>query len=338
MIPVVDPATTPDQTGYFGPESVTWRVLTSPAAALMIAQITNLLEVPHIDFQNVLVDHDPLFPTNRKRQRGQAPDARKGGHFHDRLRRTLSVPLPIVFGDRQSAEACAARLFNYHRPMAGVGADGVEPYSAVAPESMLFAAVTISHAALIAYERFDLVDGARPARLSETDRDRYFAEMAQLAVLMGVPTASIPRSSKDIGAYYASLDSKFTSRPGFRRAQLRTALALLRPDGLGDIRATITDIALIGSAAVAYTALPKPSRRLHGLPPITDPLLTAAYYASLPAFALLRIDAVRRAAVTGYLGPADAAVLTEARREIAVADVRTRGSSRYLQSRRPQSP
>ena len=98
----------------------------------MIAQITNLLQVPHIDFQNVLHDHDPLFPTDGNASVGDDRGA-QGRHF-DRLRRTLSVPLPIVFGDKQSADSCAARLFNYHRPMRGPGC------SAVSPDSMLFAA------------------------------------------------------------------------------------------------------------------------------------------------------------------------------------------------------
>ena len=307
------PSTEPVATdpGYFGPHSVTWRVLTSPAAALMIAQITNLLEVPHIDFQNVLYDHDPLFPTNTRRQRGRPPGARKGGLFHDRLRRTLSVPLPIVFGDRRSADSCAARLFSYHRPMTGPG------YSAVDPDAMLFAAVTISHAALIAYERFDLVDGIRPARLPQAERDRYFAEMARLAELMGVPVDRIPRSTDAVADYYRSVSPKFVRRTGFRRAQLQTALNLLRPEGRDDVRATVADLVLIGSAALAYAALPKPSRRLNGLPSAADPLLDAAYVASLPLFALLRVDGIARAAVNAYLGAADAAVLTEARTLLA---------------------
>lgn len=301
------------RSGYFEPDSVTWKVLTSPAAALMIAQITNLLEVPHIDFQNVLYDHDPLFPTNRKRQHGHRTAAGKDGHFHDRLRRTLSVPLPIVFGDTSSADGCAARLFNYHRPMSGVGADGVTQYAAVEPDAMLFAAVTISHAALIAYERFDLVDGPIPARLPAAERDRYFGEMARLAALMGVPEDQIPTTADAVAAYYDSISDKFTRRPGFQRAQLRTALALVRPDGRDDIRATLTDIALIVSVVVAHAALPKPSRRLHGLPAVADPLLAAVYVAALPAFALLRVRKVRRAAVAGYLGAADASVLARAR-------------------------
>lgn len=315
----MNPAATAD-VGYFGPESVTWRVLTSPAAALMIAQITNLLEVPHIDFQHVLYDHDPLFPTNRRRQRGHR--AGKSGHFHDRLRRTLAVPLPIVFGDHGTADSCARRLFDFHRPMSGPG------YAATNPESMLFAAVTISHAALIAYEKFDLVDARRPARLPDTDRDRYFAEMATLAQLMGAPVDHIPRTVAEVAAYYRSTAPKFVTRPGFQRAQLHTALALLRPDGRADISATITDAVLIASVIVAYAALPAPSRRANGLPALVDPLLAAVYWGSLPLFALLRSATVRRALVRGYLGAADAAVLATARREIAVIDTRTRKSSR----------
>lgn len=304
----MNPALTPE-CGYFGPESVTWRVLTSPAAALMIAQITNLLEVPHIDFQRVLLHHDPLFPTNPRRQRGHHTG--KTGHFHDRLRRTLAVPLPIVFGDRAAADSCARRLFDYHRPMTGPG------YAAVDPESMLYAAVTISHAALIAYEKFDLVDGRRPARLPANDRDRYFAEMAQLALLMGAPADRIPTTVAEVAAYYRSAATKFITLPGFHRAQVQTALALLRPDGGADIRATVTDIVLIASVIVAYAALPRPSRRMNGLPRAADPLLNAVYWGSLPVFALLRIGAVRRALVRGYLGETDAAVLATARDRLA---------------------
>lgn len=48
--------------GFFGAESVAWRVLSDSATALMTAQITNLLEADHLDFQNPLIDHDPLSP------------------------------------------------------------------------------------------------------------------------------------------------------------------------------------------------------------------------------------------------------------------------------------
>jgi len=305
---LIEPARYPAE-GFFGAETVAWRVLSAPATALMIAQITNLLEVPHRDFQNVLVDHDPLFPTNPKRQRAHRSGA-KSGHFHDRLRRTVSVPLPIVFGSQRDAIACARRLAAYHRPMTGMGIDG-QAYSATDPEAMLFAAVTITHAGLIAYEKFGFADGL-PRRLSAEERDRYFSEMTQLAALMGVPDAEIPVSAEEVAAYYASIADKFTSRPDWRAAQVATAMALARPTGLSDLGATIADVALTISSLFAYAALPKPSRRLHGIPAVADPILAAIHAAALPPFALLRVPAVRKAAVRWYLGKADAAFLERA--------------------------
>ncbi|BBZ21844.1 MULTISPECIES: oxygenase MpaB family protein [Mycolicibacter] len=311
----------------FGPQSVSWRVLTAPATALMIAQITNLLEIPHLDFQAVLFDHDPLFPTNKKRQRGpRGAGRRKDGHFHDRLRRTLSVPLPMVLGDQEAARSCATRLFNYHRPMTGVGADGQTPYAATSPESMLFAAVTISHAALIGYENFAFDSRPIPRRLNPAERDRYFAEMAQIAVLMGVPAEDVPMSAGAVDRYYRSIAAKFGFRPGWESARLRTAAALLVPDSWSDVTATVNDIALVISTLVAYAALPKPSRRLHRLAAITDPAMAVTRMAALPFFALLEIPPIARAVLRWYLGESDRLQLAQARRQIqltAKATLRT---------------
>lgn len=315
-----------DPEGFFGPRSVAWRVLSAPATALMIAQITNLLEVPHSDFQAVLMGHDPLFPTNSKRQRGAgtAPDS-KSGHFHDRLRRTVVVPLPILFGDKQTATLAARKLFNYHRPMAGSRPGDGAPYSATAAQSMLFASVTIAHAGLIAYEKYALTDRRRPGRLTADERDQYFREMAQLPLLMGVPSQDIPRSSAEVDRYYRSLSSKMTYLPGWRRAQRRTGSALLRPDNATDIRSTLADIALMISAVPAYAVLPTPSRRLHGIGSWADPVLKLVYVSSLPLFALLRMRGVRRAALAWYVGSHDAAVLEKAacrarQRAVTIAD------------------
>lgn len=308
--------------GLFGPDSVAWQVFTAPATALMIAQIANLLEVPHIDFQSVLADHDPLFPTNRKRQRGRG-GARKDGYFHDRLRRTLSVPLPILFGDKRSATRCADRLMQYHRPMNGPAAAGAPAYSAIAPETMLFGAVTISHAALIAYERFAFRRGRLPRRLDTADRDRYFAEMSVLATLMGVPATEVPMTAVQVDAYYRSIADKFTMRAGFRGAQFKAAAALVVPRGWRDVPKTARDVALLASVSVAYAALTRPSRRLNGLPALADPLLNTLYAASLPAFALINMPGVRSLALRWYLGAADTATLAEARQKLVSAESTT---------------
>jgi len=297
--------------GFFGAHSAAWRVLTAPATTLMIAQITNLLEVPHADFQAVLLNHDPLFPTNSRRQRGRRGMG-KDGHFHDRLRRTVSVPFPILFGDKRSAVECAQRLHQYHRPMSGVGIDGTH-YNATSADAMLFAAVTIAHGGLIAYEKFAF-DGRPPRRLCPAERDRYFGELAELAVLMGVPRDQVPVNTQQVADYYRSIAPKFTFLPGWRSAQLRTAARLLRPAGTADVRATLADAVLMASAVIALTALPRPSRRLHGLPALADPALRVVYVASLPVFALLSTELVGGAAVRWFLGTEDARTLERIRR------------------------
>lgn len=302
-----------ESTGFFGPDSVAWRVLSTPAAALTIAQITNLLEVPHQDFQAVLMGHDPLFPTNRRRQRGAS--TRKDGRFHDRLRRTVSVPFPILFGDKRTATECARRLFDFHRPMKG-SLPGGSSYAATDPDAMLFAAVTITHAGLIAYEKYSCTDRLLPRRLPPADRDRYFREMTQLGVLMGVPRERIPDSSAAVALYYRSIADKMRTVPGFPAAQRRTALLLLRPDSWSDVGNTLADIALMASLMLGYAALPIPSRRLNGVPAVADPVLALVHASALPGFALLRIGVARRAILSRYLGDDSARILEDAATQV----------------------
>lgn len=280
-----------EDSGFFGPESVAWRVLTAPAVALMIAQITNLLEVPHVDFQSVLLDHDPLYPTNARRQRDWK--GKGGGRFHDRIGRTVAVPFPILFGDRKTAQRCARKLFNYHRPMHGVNADDGARYSATDADTMLFASMTIAHGGLLAYENFAVsgLGGSRP--LTAAERDQYFAEMVELAVLMGVPREKVPASATGLADYYASLSDKFRYRDGWNRAQVGTVLGLLKPTNLRDLGRVIADVALMNSSVLAAAALPRPSRRLNQIPSVADPVLELVRVASLPVFAALQTSAGR---------------------------------------------
>ncbi|WP_164473819.1 oxygenase MpaB family protein [Gordonia insulae] len=296
---------------------MSWRVLTAPAVPLMVAQITNLLEVPHVDFQSVLLDHDPLYPTNAKRQRGWPRGAgRKGGHFHDRLRRTVSVPLPIVLGDKAAANRCATRLRKYHEPMRGVGEDGHTPYSATSADAMLFAAVTITHAALIAYESFVPRKGILPQRLSPEDRDRYFSEMSHMASLMGADPGAVPTSAQAVADYYDSISASFRFRSGWFSAQIRTATSLMWPANRHDVGATLADLILMASAVLALAVLPRPSRRLNGIPAVCDPGLRLLHLACVPGWALLRLEPVRRWAHRSFLGADDAEVVQRAAMEV----------------------
>lgn len=293
--------------GFFGPDSISWKVLGAPAVPLMIAQITHILEATHVDFQSVLVDHDPLYPSNAKRQRGWRGDPRKkGGRLTDRFRRTVTGPLPIIFGDRASARRCADRLTAYHRPMRGINGDDEQPYSAVDPETMLFAAVTIAHGALIAYESFAFRGARSPQRLPDEERDRFFTETAELAVLMGVPRDVVPTTADQVDDYYRSLSDKYRSRKGYFRLQLKTAASQFKWTESDTLPTMAADLLLVASSFLAYIAVPAPCRRLHHIPRAADPLLKAVHLLSLPLFSALQLDAVGRPVLERYLGKENA--------------------------------
>lgn len=111
----------------------------------MIVLVTALLEGSHEGLQAVEINHDPVF-TKSKRNQVDFDDTVK------RIQRTAGVPIPIIFGDTASADALAAHLRHYHRNMKGIIPGTDRPYDAQGPALVLFAHVTIMHAALRIYE------------------------------------------------------------------------------------------------------------------------------------------------------------------------------------------
>lgn len=196
--------------------------------------------------------------------------------------------------------------------MHGVNPDDGIPYSATSPEAMLFAAVTIIHAALIAYENFAVTEGRLPRRMADHERDRYFAEAAQFAVLMGAPAETVPRDAAGVAQYYRAVSDKFVYRHGWAAAQIRTAMSLALPASRDDLGRTVADIALMISEAISYAVLPKPSRRLHRIPPSADPLLAGIRVATLPLFAFLSLGPVGRRVQRWFLGAGAAETLQRA--------------------------
>lgn len=288
--------------GSFGPGSLSWKILGATPVPLMIAQITNLLEAPHVDFQSVLLDHDPIYPTNTKKQRTwKGNPATKGGRITDRLRRTVVGPLPIIFGDRETARRTAERLHAFHRPMHGVNADDGETYSAVDPQTMLFASITIAHGALLAYERYAFRGLRPPGRLPESDRDQFFAETAELAVLMGVPRELVPTTAQGVSDYYRSQTHKYHKRKGYFRNQLRAAKSQFLRTPADTSATLIADIVLLATSFLAYSVAPRPCRRNNGIPRLADPLLDLVYLLSLPAFGVITFSGLGPKLVDAFL-------------------------------------
>ncbi|MGW4242370.1 oxygenase MpaB family protein [Nocardia sp. NPDC004722] len=257
----------PDDYGYFGPGSQVWRVLLHPAVTPFLAQVTALLELPHIPLQAVLLDHDPLAVEGRAKRNLSPLMAVR------RAQRTVGVPVPIILGDKPTADRIAAHLRRYHRSMTGTLPGTGEPYAAQGPELVLFAHVTIMQAALLCYEHLAYEGHHRPRRLAPADRDQFWLEAKQFGLLMGANPYEIPTTCQAVADYYARISHRYGVIESFTPATaLAPTLAMLRGFTPTQLPA-LTPLLLSAFLTPQLLAtIPRPARRNLGIPATLDPL------------------------------------------------------------------
>ncbi len=147
--------------GLFGPQSVCWQVH-GDVTPMMVGGIASLL-LQMLD-PRVLAgvwDHSVF----RQDMRG-------------RLRRTAAFLARTTYGDRAQALGEIERIRRIHDHVRGTLPDGT-PYCANDPESLAWVHVTESLCFLEAFIRY------RKPHMGMRERDRYFAEMAQMGRLLG---------------------------------------------------------------------------------------------------------------------------------------------------------
>ena len=121
-----------------------------------------------------------------------------------RYQSTVAFVTSVTYGDDEEAAAAVARVRGVHTYVRGVDVRGA-PYSAADP-------------ALLAYVHATLVDSALCAadvygpRLSAGERDRYVAEMARVATMLGLDEP--PRTASEAAAVIMTDDAVGKSRPG----------------------------------------------------------------------------------------------------------------------------
>lgn len=163
--------------GYFGPNSVSWKVWGHPHIA--IAGIRGSLVA-------VL---DPA---------GAAGVAQHGVYRQDplgRVRRSNTFFLAAVFGDTAMAERAGTWLFRRHSTVNGTVASTGEPYRANVPERLLFVYVTGWHGTLETYRRFV------PGRLTAKEEREFYAESVVTGELLGIPADLIPKTPEAVRDY-----------------------------------------------------------------------------------------------------------------------------------------
>ena len=174
-----------------------------------------------------------------------------------RLGRTLLALYTVVFGTRAEADAAGARVREAHRRVHGrIDAQmGLFPagtrYSASDPELQLWVHSTLVTTGIVMHETY-------VGPLSAADREAFYADMALVARVFGVPPRVLPPTLADLAAYERRLlaDGVLCVTDA-ARAVARTVLAPpvpapLRPPHVALAR---TNVGLV----------PEPLRRQYGL-------------------------------------------------------------------------
>lgn len=217
--------------GLFGPGSVAWRVHGDLASMMVGGVAALLLQMLHPAVLAGVWDHSAF----RSDMLG-------------RLRRTARFIALTTYGSRDEAEQAIARVRQVHRHVHGILPDG-RRYSADDPDLLAWVHVTETLCFLDAWRRFG------EPRMSAAEQDRYFGEVAQVALRLGAHAVPVTRA--------ATLAHIEAARPQLRvDARTREVAAIL-------LRQPAQSIALRPVQQLTFQAavdlLPDWARRMHGL-------------------------------------------------------------------------
>ena len=228
----------PADDGFFGPGSVAWRLsgdLSGVIAGLraLLLQALHPLAMAGVD-QHSDWRQDPV----------------------GRLAATTAYTTTVTFGERAAVERAAGRVRRIHERVTGTDPVTGRAYAAGDPALLLWVHAALVDSAIVATDLFG-------TGLAAADADRYVAEMAIAAELLGVPAGQVPRSTAELAAYLDRTRPELRCTP----AAGESMAYLLDPPGLdpdiGEIWQDIRD------GAVA--SLPAWARDLYGyeVPPLT---------------------------------------------------------------------
>ncbi|MFE3027332.1 oxygenase MpaB family protein [Nocardia tengchongensis] len=263
-LPDIEPA---EDYGFFGPDSVAWKVWSYPTGLT-------------IGFQRAVVieELDPALIA--------AVDATHAIYDRPRTRydRTLRYFAMVMFADSRSTTKAADVLVKVHSK--GVGIDPVtgKQYDANDPASQLWIHLTAWHSLLVAYEKYG------PGRLSAQDEARYWDECARAAELQTCDPADVPRTREGVRRYFEQMEPQLIGSDAAKKAMRH----LLRADVmLPPMPWFLAPFFLVVSAFLrrgTLATMPRAMRKMAGLP--TSRLLDLLVVAPLSAaFTLVSLNA-----------------------------------------------
>lgn len=221
----------PADDGFFGPASITWRIvgdLSAPVAGLraLLLQALHPLAMAGVD-QHSDWRRDPV----------------------GRLAATSAYLSTVSFGEQAAAERAASRVRKIHSRVSGVDEVTGRPYAAADPALLLWVHAALVDSNLVARALFGTA-------LSAADADSYIREMVVAAELVGVPRAMVPATAARLASYIADMRPELMCT----RAASDSMAFLLDPAGLDEDIAEIWQDIRDG----AVGALPDWAAELYG--------------------------------------------------------------------------
>lgn len=239
--------------GYFGPDSVSWRIHRDAAAVLGAgrALLTQALD-PHV--------MDVFMANSDYRDDPWGRLRRTGDYFRD-----------VIYGDTATAQKAGRHVRSLHARLQGVTdpADG-RLYRAGDPDLLLWVHATAVDAFLTAFRRYG---GLLPDR----EADRYVAEQVIAAELVGIARADAPTSLGELRDYLDGVTG-LRLTPGALEGMQMILFDPPIPDWL-------LPAWMVLSAGIV-SIMPADARRLYRLRwfPALDPPLRAAIFGASRAF------------------------------------------------------
>ena len=240
-----------DRLGFFGPDSVTWRIHGDPSYHVGGLRALMLQALHPVAMDGV---------------------ARNSVGFKEdwwlRMSRTGQYMETITFGSRTEARRMAARVRGYHRKLSGVEETTGRAYRVDDPDLLLWVYATAVDSLLTTAQRAGVP-------LTDEDADRYVAEQVAAAQLIGVPLSTVPRTVAELDAYLEDIRPSLAATP----SALDGVRDLFLPPMKGWVQVlTPARPAWVTLATLGFATLPAWARRMYSMPGLglTDAAATAA--------------------------------------------------------------
>lgn len=253
--------------GFFGPESVAWKVWSHPTGLT-------------IGFQRAVVveELDPALIA--------AVDTTHAIYDRPRTRydRTLRYFAMVMFGDTRSTAHAADILVKVHSK--GIGVDPVtgRRYDANDPQSQLWIHLTAWHSILVAYETYG------PGRLSAREESQYWEECARAAQLQTCDPADVPRTREGVREYFERMRPQLIGSDIARKAMRHLLRAQVMMPEIPVLLRPLFTIVYAFLRRGTLATMPRWMRAMAGLP--TGRLLDLLVLAPLSAaFTVVSLNA-----------------------------------------------